>query len=228
MGDLSNTWFFGAPYHPIIMEVSIWTWYFQPCMWKPRGLPLGEIDACRLVHVLGVHLEKEALVFEDTLVLFMPVMELHIEWNQLEDEATLYSTLVATSESSPLLNSKYSHRLFVNMCCANLWWSGHDFSQFWRWILWFQESCITGLHRQRETPFHCQSHFGQLGRSFLTLALMLVRYISRLQCCPKLVSYVIPCIVYSRNTAVPRWFRRFSNKIYIKKELWDLLEFLKI
>lgn len=87
-------------------------------MRKSRGLSLGKIGACWLVHVLGVHLEKEAVVFEDTLVLLMPVMELHVEWNQLEGEATLYCTLVATSESSPLLNSKFSHRFFWNMCCA--------------------------------------------------------------------------------------------------------------
>ena len=117
-------------------------------------------------------------------------------------------SVISSSEFKVLPQIFLEYVLCKGCTFSNLWWSGHDFSQFWRWILWFQESCITGLHRQRETPFHCQSHFGQLGRSFLTLALMLVRYISRL---PKLVSYVIPCIVYSRNTAVPRW--RFFKQI---------------
>ena len=49
MGDLRSTWF---PVHPTTSSpphlVGIWwTGYFQPPMWEPGGLPMGEIGACR-------------------------------------------------------------------------------------------------------------------------------------------------------------------------------------
>ena len=50
--------------------------------------------------VQGVHLRMEAVVFGGPLILEKPVSRLHIDLDQLENEATPYFTLVATTESS--------------------------------------------------------------------------------------------------------------------------------
>ena len=44
--------------------------------------------ACQLVCVQGVHLSKEVVVFSCPLMLVMPVLGLHLDLDQLEDEAT--------------------------------------------------------------------------------------------------------------------------------------------
>ena len=59
---------------------------------EPRGSPLWEIGAGQLVRVVcvqGVHLSKEVVVFSCPLMLVMPVLGLHIDLDQLEDEATI-------------------------------------------------------------------------------------------------------------------------------------------
>ena len=52
IGDLPKTWISGVTYHYVphhhrgyLGEPNI----FQPTMWEPRGLPLGEIDVGQLV-----------------------------------------------------------------------------------------------------------------------------------------------------------------------------------
>ena len=52
------------------------------------------------VPVQGVHLRMEAVVFGGPLILENFVSRLHIDLDQLENEATPYFTPVATSESS--------------------------------------------------------------------------------------------------------------------------------
>ena len=58
--------------HPIIVGVFGCTGYFQPTMWEPRGLPFGEICAS----------------FQGPLLLVMHVSGLHMDLDQLENEAT--------------------------------------------------------------------------------------------------------------------------------------------
>jgi hypothetical protein len=49
------------------------------------------------VSIQGVHLQKEAVVFGSPLILTMPVSGLHIDLDELKNEATSYLTSVATS-----------------------------------------------------------------------------------------------------------------------------------
>ena len=50
--------------------------------------------------VQGVHLQKEAIVFEDLLLLVMSISGLHMDLGQLENEATPQFTPVAILEPS--------------------------------------------------------------------------------------------------------------------------------
>ena len=54
--------------------------------------------------VQGVHLQMEAVVFGDPLIPTRPVLGLHIDFDQLENEATPEFIPVATSESSFFLS----------------------------------------------------------------------------------------------------------------------------
>jgi hypothetical protein len=63
------------------------------------SLPLREIRCRPASQHPSVHW-KEAVVFGIPLILVMPVSVLHIELNQLEDDATPYFTPVATLEPS--------------------------------------------------------------------------------------------------------------------------------
>lgn len=60
--------------------------HFQPCIWKPRSLPLREIGAGWLVQ--GVRLQNEVVVFRSPLILVMPITGLNTDLDQLADEAT--------------------------------------------------------------------------------------------------------------------------------------------
>jgi hypothetical protein len=56
-------------------------------MWKPRSLPLGEIEFVGLsVAVQGVHLQNEVVVIRIHLILVMPVSWLHLDLHQLDNE----------------------------------------------------------------------------------------------------------------------------------------------
>jgi hypothetical protein len=58
------------------------------------------VPASLFAAVQGVHLRKKAIiVFKGPLVLIMSILSLHIDLDQLENEATPYFTAVATSES---------------------------------------------------------------------------------------------------------------------------------
>jgi hypothetical protein len=53
-------------------------------MWDPRGLPLGEIGASRLVHMFKVFtFKKEAVIIVGLLILVMLISRLHIDVDQL-------------------------------------------------------------------------------------------------------------------------------------------------
>ena len=74
-------------------------------MWEPRGLSLGEIGASQLVctHSRCSPL-KGGSSLGGPLILVTLVSGLHTDLDQLENKATLYFTLVATSESSFVLS----------------------------------------------------------------------------------------------------------------------------
>ena len=70
-------------------------------MWEPRGLPLRRKVLANLsTPIQGAHLRKEAVVLKSPLILVTPILGLHTDFDQLENEATPKFTLVATSESS--------------------------------------------------------------------------------------------------------------------------------
>ena len=74
--------------HPIIVGVCRQTGYFnQPR--EIRGLPLGKIGAGHLVCVhLRCSLLKGGNSLQAPLILVLPVLGLHIDIDQLKDEAT--------------------------------------------------------------------------------------------------------------------------------------------
>ena len=84
-GKLGDTWVLSTIYdHLIIVEIYGWTKKIQPSMWDPRGLPLGEIGAGRLVHMFKVFtFKKEAWLIVGLLILIVPISRLHIDVHQL-------------------------------------------------------------------------------------------------------------------------------------------------
>ena len=73
-------------------------------MWEPKGLPLWEIGADRLVsaHSRCSPLKRGSSLL-GALILMVSIPGLHLGLDQLEDEATAYFPPVATLESSLLL-----------------------------------------------------------------------------------------------------------------------------
>ena len=68
-------------------------------MYKPKGLPLGEIGVNRHVHDLQrCTLSKGRISFWDPWILEMPNLGSHIDLDQLENELTPYFKPMATSE----------------------------------------------------------------------------------------------------------------------------------
>ena len=58
-------------------------------MWEPNGLPLGEIGVSQLLHArLGCSPSKGGNSCQGPLILVMHVLGLHIDIDQLGNEAT--------------------------------------------------------------------------------------------------------------------------------------------
>ena len=83
---LDFQWTLTPMVHPNIVGESGWTGYFQPTVWEPRGLPFGRQAACPHPFKVFVHLQKETVVFKDPKILIIPILGLHIDFDQLEDE----------------------------------------------------------------------------------------------------------------------------------------------
>ena len=73
------------------MEVSEWTQYFQPTMWGDLGACLEEIR-CGLACSRPFKVRCSPLKRGSCVILVIPVLGLHIDLNQLENEATPWIT----------------------------------------------------------------------------------------------------------------------------------------
>jgi hypothetical protein len=71
--------------------------------------PCGNLRAClgvdRVPFKVFTFQKKEVVVVVDVLISVVPISELHIDYDQFENEATPYITPTATSESSFFLVS---------------------------------------------------------------------------------------------------------------------------
>ena len=97
--------------HPIIVGVN-----FLTNDMETQGLALGEIGARRLV---CAHSRCSPLiggsVFKGPVIILMPILVLHIELDQLENEASLYFIQMATSEASLLFLARSGRHLTREM-----------------------------------------------------------------------------------------------------------------
>ena len=104
LGTLPTTWFI---MYLTIYYISQSLWgiqvicIFQPITWDPRGLPLGEIGVNQFLFFLHLFkFEGGNSVHGPSQFSWCMFMEIHMDLDQREDEATTYFTLVATSKLS--------------------------------------------------------------------------------------------------------------------------------
>ena len=100
------------------LALDFWrTRYSQATMWEPRGLPLGEIGASCLVHA---HSSCSPLK-GGPLILVMPILGLHRDFNQLKNEAT---SLIHASDNIIIffLSLFLALELLQSICLAIVIW----------------------------------------------------------------------------------------------------------